>query len=122
MMLRISIILYLLGLLCFYLMTFVKMEIPASVYYIWDKIAGGGVLLWLSFLVMSPKDEKIITPVLFLSIGRLLLEFIILAINIPPSNDWAVSILFLVWTVATSFICLYNGSKRDVFLDKYKPE
>ncbi len=120
-MIRLCIILYLLGLLFFYLMTFNKVELPSTIYYIWDKTAGSGVLFWIAIDFHLPQYHKIIRPVILLSLGRLLLEFVIIAVNIPPSYDWAIVLLFFIWTAATSAICLYNGSKRDEFLKKYTP-
>lgn len=120
MILKAAIAIYLVGLLVFY--TLAVDNIPAwrGSYYLWDKMCGGGWLLWY-VIYINCKERQIVAPVLWFSVIRFIWEIVSLITGITVSNEWAIAIMFIILVALTGYVCLHPMGRIGKFLNKNVP-
>lgn len=71
-------------------------------YYLWDKICW--LLAWLAiYNILHPSQRKIVLPLLYFLIVRILWEFVTWKTGLSVNNSIAVAVLFLVLLLVTAF-------------------
>lgn len=120
-MIKWAIVLYITGLLLFYTNgTFHIVDgLWDKVYFIWDKAAFGGFLLWGALYKGYKEYRPNLAPIFIFSIIRFVSLIIVYATGVYKNNGWHISILFLALTIVTGIICFRPNTKLVRFLNKY---
>ena|SRR6185295_10641306 len=106
MIIRLTILVYLLGLLTFYTAaTFYVNEYNtwSYAYYTWQKTSD---LLLMATIASHPKDYKIIKPLLYLAGARLVWEVVAWVVGYQATNPVIVGSLFIILITICLFITI----------------
>lgn len=120
-MIKWAISLYIVGLLLFYTNgTFHIIDgVWDKIYFIWDKAAFGGFLLW-GALYKGYKDYRsVLAPVFLFSLIRFVSLIVVYATGVYKNNGLYVSGLFLCLVIVTILMCFRPNTKLVRFLNKY---
>lgn len=111
MIIRITILFYLLGLLVFYTAATFANESYTTwsyVYYMWQKTSD---FLLMATIALRPKDSKIIIPVIYLAAARLLWEIAAWVMGLQATNPVMVGSLFIILIILCIFITIKDIKK-----------
>jgi uncharacterized Tic20 family protein len=118
-MIKAAMLAYLFGLLAFYVLARFGVDVWDWGYYIWDKAAGGSVLVWWALMKSNNRYRKQIKMVLMFSMLRFVWEVVSFFTGLSVNNVVAVSVLFIVIVTVISYLCLHENGRLSKFLSKY---
>lgn len=120
-MLRVLISLYCIGLFVFYMfLSFSSWDsVPNWVYYMWDKSVSAGFFLWLClYMNVRIDDRKIIAPIVFFSLVRLLFDIVGFFGGPTATNEHRVAILFVILLLVFYVLTLTGSNIFHKWLSK----
>lgn len=112
---------YCAGLLIFYVFLSLSEwdSVPNWVYYLWDKSAGCGFLLWICLYKSVRFDNrKIVNPLVWFSILRFLLDVVGFIGGPTAASEPKIAVLFIALVVVFYVLTLRNGAIFDKWLTK----
>ncbi len=118
MIIKAAILLYLVPLFLFYTIFLFGLDYYDWIYYVWDKGAGGSVISWYAIYLLCKKHEPQVAAVFVFSLIRFLWDIISRFTSISAQSNWTVSLLFIILTIVTGYICFHPNNKFIKFLNK----
>lgn len=114
MIIRVSVVLYLTGLLLFYVSASFSLEdgVWTKIYFTWDKLAGGGVLPWYCIMKFAGRRYRyFLAPIVWFSLIRAAMLWVCYWANFDKNGSVIVSASFLALTIIVGIICFSEESK-----------
>lgn len=121
--LKFAIAINLLGSFVFNLMGVLKEPLWRNGYYIWDKFAGCGLLMFIAaFSLMPVKERWVVRPVIIVATLRVLWVIIAILCGLDLNNQWWLALLFVCLSVSALYLSYQENSRANKWLSKNTPK
>lgn len=117
---KLIIIFHILGLFAFNLMAVFGSNEWHTVYYLWDKSVGAGLLIWIMLYKYCDKKNKwMIKPVLILAGFRFVWQMIVYFTGWDVNSEWWLASFFILLSIGAGYLVLHEKSRTNVWLSKH---